>query len=168
VFDALKLLRQGPASLALQTRKGQDIINDVALPPQPHQLAKYDRFRQQHQRWRPRRTCCGTYNCYGHVFAARRTAIYEDNEVSKILADDGYKKINHATAHVGDIAIYRAKHGFVHAAQIVEIERPDPVTQLRPIWALSKWDDGSGEDCHLLNDVPFFHDGEIEIWTDRN
>lgn len=168
MFDSLKLLRTGPATLALQTRKGQNVANEVALPPEPHQIRKYEILRAKRPQWRHRRGSCGTYNCFGHVFAARRTAIYEDKEVDKILADDGYKRVTHATAHVGDVAVYRNRHGFAHAAQVIEIGPAAPGTQLRPIWALSKWDDGCGEDSHLLHDVPVAYDGDIEIWTDRN
>ena len=168
MFDNLKLLRTGPSKLALQTRKGHNIENEVALPPEAHQLRKYDALRQKHIRWWNRRGACGTYNCYGHIFAARRTAIYEDKEVTQILSDDGYARVSHAVVAIGDVALYRAAYGLVHAAQIVEVGEADPMTRLRPIWALSKWDDGCGEDCHLLSDVPFAYDGEIEIWTDRN
>ena len=172
MFEELKLKSIPPTELALEIRIGRPIPNEIALPPAQHQLDKYRNMRAKHPNWVHRRAACGTYNCYGHNFASRRTAIYDDEKdtvLKMILEDDRYVRIALRDAVPGDLALYRAEStGVVHIGQIVEVGTPDGQTRLSPIWVISKWDDGTGEDRHLIHDVPFRFDGEIEIWTDRH
>jgi hypothetical protein len=166
MFEELRLIGGGDRQLPLATKGGTQIANSVAPAPEARHLLKYKQIRQKHSSWRSRKDPCGEYNCYGMLFASRRTAIYEDVEVSRILTEDGYRQIPFANAAVDDIAVYQAFHGFVHAGRIVEVGvATEP--SLRPIIVLSKWDDTTGEDLHMIWDVPFKIDRPIEIWTDR-
>src|SRR4051812_48949784 len=104
MFEVQKLLTT-TRTLQLQTKLGHEIGNQIAPPPSARHISDYDRLRDSS--WRNRRPACGEYNCFGHVFAARRTSIYEDVEVTKILEDDGYRKLDpNESPKPEDIIIY--------------------------------------------------------------
>lgn len=157
-----------------------DVTNEIAADISDRERRIYDRFRILYgARWRHRKDACGRYNCFGHLFASRRTSIRADSEVRKIRGDDLYRDLRQGEEPVpGDIVIYSdsADKMLIHGGLITDIE-PLLDAQSRPIKAaagiplvLSKWDDKSGEDLHQIRDVPFDRAGFqllYEIWTDR-
>lgn len=166
-LDDLEFLGTPERSLRLDTRAGSPIQNAVAPdPPPPHAILKYERLREAHGRqWHRRKAPCGFYNCFGMVFASRRTAIYDETEIQRILREDGYREVSGLEAVPGDVVFYRASWGLLHAGLVLEVSVPAGLPAVR---VLSKWDDASGEDYHGHIDHPY---GEtldrIEFWTDR-
>lgn len=181
----LRLLGTRPRGLALQTRAGNDIPNEQALPPDTVALGTYARLAAQHQGWVQRRPACGIYNCAGHVFASRRTAVYETAHYDRILAEDQYTLLaDSAEPCPGDVAVYRLRttEAIIHVGIVVEIRTATDIPrgdQIRVPWILSKWNDFSGECVHESHDVPFDklkatpEEGrhskayKLEYWTDR-
>jgi len=158
-------------SISLATHEDNPVDNEVALPPDDgsrrQALALEERFEDV---WTRRKPPCGVYNCAGHVWASRRTAIYGWGEIEKILTDDGYTKIPVRECESGDLAFYDTDETWIHVGRIVrKVEGTDEGIRPSTI-VLSKWDDKSGEYIHQENDVPFredFPDYDIEYYTDR-
>lgn len=172
-FNHLLLVQPEEPSIALQTAEGNDVANTIAPTPAANKAAVYALIRNRHPNWIHRKPLCGRYNCHGMTFANRRTAIYEDVEVNRIHADDGYRVIPAAKMPVpGDVAVYRNETvGILHSAVVVKppmplVEGGAAVSETALL--LSKWGDSFGEDFHLANDyhssgMPY----TLEFWTDR-
>ena len=120
-----------------------------------------------------RKPATGVYNCFGMVFASRRTSVVDD--IESVLREDGFRQLNTGeNPMTGDLACYRAESaGLLHVAVVTRIDPiKDPSNQKLgrgPVFALSKWDDGCGEDEHNINHHAW--DPEwgiaIEFFTDR-
>jgi hypothetical protein len=173
VFEEVLLGRDKGRSIELQTHLGNRIENSVAAHPVPlHAALKFDRLVAQHREWIIRKPATGIYNCFGHVWAARRTAVYDkfDEAVLRVRADDGYRTVdwNLETPVPGDVVSYwetlSSYSGCVHVARVVSLRERKKLPPV--IYALSKWDDVCGEVIHEVNDVPF-EKIQIEYWTDR-
>jgi hypothetical protein len=184
VFGGLLIGSAAGSAMCLQTRAGRDVVHQQAANVGPREINIYQLFRAKFgAHWEPRKPACGVYNCFGHVFADRRTAIYDesDTEIAKIIADDGYRRIGQdERPQLDDIALYRQRdtRTLLHAARIVRKTTLNPLLITRiplPVWpheyyAVSKWSDATGEDIHRIDDIPYAQQGfdiEIEIWTDR-
>ena len=170
MFEEEILLGDTQRSIALETRKGRSIRNVVAPEPGEQAHRKYAVIRKKFgQTWTNRTEPCGGYNCYGMVFATRRTAIYEDDQIPDILADDGYRQIHENEVRPGDIVLYRdGGLGLLHVALVLRHKEgvgPTPVP-----FALSKWNDISGEDEHNVGHHIWpkpEYDVVVEFWTER-
>lgn len=130
----------------------------------------YKRLLSKHGRWTPRRPPSGEYNCAGHVWASRRTCIYEESEYRKILDDDGYRRVTEPMPD--DLAIYVDEAaGILHIGRIVELTPGIAEGSPRIPLVVSKWSDWTGEVCHLVTDHNFDNaqgfDVSVEYWTDR-
>jgi hypothetical protein len=135
--------RQG---IILQTRAGHDVANSQSCEPDATIRARYEGLRRKHFAWLGRKPACGLYNCFGLVWASRRTAIYEESDISKILTDDGYRQLMaDSELRPGDVVLYRYPGNTLHAAMVVELKSLD--TSTIP-WVLSKWGPVFGEDLH--------------------
>lgn len=174
MFEEVLLGREKARSIELQTRLGNRIENSVAMEPIPdHAARKFDRLVEKHPRWMIRKSAIGFYNCFGHIWASRRTAVYDqfDEAVLRVRDDDGYRKVDweKETPVSGDVVTYWEKvdpySGCVHVARVVQF-RAREKTLPPEIFALSKWDDVCGEVLHEVNDVPF-EGMRMEYWTDR-
>ncbi|MBN1591187.1 MAG: hypothetical protein JW888_16865 [Pirellulales bacterium] len=127
--------------------------------------------------WTRRKPAVGGYNCAGHVWASRRTAILETEHWKTILRDDGYRRLaGTEEPHVGDLILYvdkaddKADDDYLHVAQIVELREGVTATSPQVPWVLSKWDSTSGEAIHNAYDVPYGRQEftiDREYWTDR-
>lgn len=173
MFEFIKLIGSPKRELLLDTRQGNPIKNEIALPPSDLSLEREQLlFKRYGVRWQVRCQPSGIYNCAGHVWASRRTAIYEELEWTKILTEDEYRKLNMTEIpKPGDLALYHSEDvGFIHCGQVISIE-PGLTAGGSPIpKILSKWDDASGEYIHFASDVPFkdkIPDFKLEYWTDR-
>jgi hypothetical protein len=155
--------RQG---IILQTRACNYLANSQSCEPDATIRARYDRLRRKHFAWVSRKPACGVYNCFGLVWASRRTALYEESDISKILTDDGYRQlVADSELRPGDVVLYRYPGNTLHAALVVELKPLD--TSTIP-WVLSKWGPVFGEDLHAFLDVPRDLEGcMVEFWTDR-
>jgi len=170
VFEEVLLAGGGERRIAVETRCGRPITNVIEAEPGDRERRLYDARRKKYgERWSNRKPACGGYNCFGMVFASRRTAILgaedADAEIDDILGDDGYRPITEAEAGVGDLVLYKDMSiGLLHAARITH--RGD----LKALFALSKWDSTSGEDEHHIQHHCWTDAGfkvELRFWTDR-
>lgn len=157
--------------ISLATHEDNPVDNEIALPPDDgsrrQALALEEQFEDV---WTRRKPPCGAYNCAGHVWASRRTAIYRWSEIEKILTDDGYTKISVQECKPGDLAFYHTGETWIHVGRIVgRLDSTDKGIRSSTM-VLSKWDDKSGEYIHQENDVPFredFPQYDIAYYTDR-
>lgn len=167
MFEEEILLGHTERSIALETRRNRRIANMMELDPTEQALTTYSLIRKKYGlSWRHRKDACGVYNCYGMVFAARRTSIFEDDQIPHILNDDGYRQVNEPEVRAGDIVFYRdAKTGTLfHVALILgRLESAG----LSVLWALSKWNSTSGEDEHNVMHHCFGDGASLQYWTDR-
>jgi len=170
MLEIARLIGTPPTEIILQTRAGHCVKNSQSCDPDARILARYDMIRRPHSAWVNRKPACGVYNCFGLVWASRRTAIYEEQSILQILEEDGYRKLRmYEQTMQGDIVLYFRFSGEIrdtyHAAMILETEqrRPNKVPLV-----LSKWNDACGEDIHEITDVPSsLKKCATEIWTDR-
>lgn len=179
MFDHL-LLQQPARQLALQAVNGRDIANTVMPAATPADVRKFELLlevaRKRFHQWEVRKPATGGYNCAGHVFANRRTAIFEgkggesfEDHVRHILKWDGYRPTDQPL--VGDVVLYwmdRRRTALLHVAVVSEVRRLHGGIGAGSPHVLSKWDGGSGECLHHFRQVPanFGEDYEVEYWTD--
>ncbi len=170
MFEAQRLLGNSDKGIALQTRTGRDIRNSLGLELTEHHYRRYELLLKKHgHNWQRRKPPAGGYNCAGHVWASRRTCIYEESDWRMILSDDGFRKT--LEPFPDDLVIYIEKEsGILHIGRVVELKGGVTEESRRIPWVVSKWDDRSGEVFHFDKDHPFRSFGfdvTIEYWTDR-
>lgn len=178
MFESLFILGPTERSIVVETRKGSRIRNFIAPEPEHQHRQSYRLLLKKHgKHWIERKAPTGVYNCTGHVWASRRTALSEEKEWWLILDEDGYRRLAEGESPVpDDLVLYLAQpeREIMHVARIVEV-RPGVAAGSPGIpWAVSKWDAKSGEVMHSAYDVPYeaqygsrgFKLG-IEFWSDR-
>jgi hypothetical protein len=167
MFELARLVGTPPDKIILQTRERNYVANSQSCEPDATIRARYDGLRRKHFAWLNRKPACGVYNCFGLVWASRRTAIYEENDISQILSDDGYRQlVTDSQLRPGDVVLYRYPGNTLHAAMVIELK---PLGSSTVPWVLSKWGPVFGEDLHAFLDVPKnLKDCMIEFWTDRS
>jgi hypothetical protein len=137
-LEEVPLLGDHPRSVALETRRNRKIDNVIAPESGPRGDLAYARIVSKYgQLWINRKPACGMYNCFGLVFASRRTAIYnEKSEVAHILKDDEYRPVaRRSDLRVGDVVLYRVGDDYVHSARVTKVETANELTSvyaLRP------------------------------------
>jgi hypothetical protein len=166
----LQRLQGHEEGIALQTRTGRDIRNSLGLQLTEQHIRRYDGLLSKYGRnWEQRRSPSGSYNCAGHVWASRRTCIYEESDWRMILLEDGYRLTRNPVAD--DLVVYVERdQGILHVARVLEVRTGLTDESPRIPWAVSKWSDVSGEACHSVYDHPYRDFGffvTIEFWTDR-
>ena len=167
MFERARLIGSPEKTIVVQTRKGTSISNAQAPIPDDASRRTYRLLRRQNRTWQSRKPATGIYNCYGHVWTARRTAIYNIDQIDVILREDGYRQLNESqTPMEGDLALYRNNRlGIIHAGEVVRVLSAGSLIS----WSiLSKWNDTSGEDIHKPEAVPNSYEPyQLEYWTDR-
>lgn len=155
-----------PRSLPLSTKEGSYIPNVRRLedPPEMRHGA-IQMFTTQHGNARLR-SSSSTYNCVGHVFAARRTWV-ESDHLPMILEKDGYSRVDDPQKlWVGDVVVYENAAGEItHVGQVVEIQK-SVHDGSHSVVILSKWG-VYGEYLHELSDVPLLLGTPKTFWTER-
>jgi hypothetical protein len=174
LFQGAKLLGSPRNDLPLATRKGNDIPNEIIPPPDEAECRKLDAFIKQYgAQWEQRKPHMGVYNCAGHVWASRRTAILDEDAVWLILRDDGYRVLRTGESPMqGDLVLYwhrpaSGKDLWLHVGMVCEIRILGTV---RIPWIISKWGATAGEWLHRCDDVPYDKQGfttRVEFRTDR-
>jgi hypothetical protein len=101
------------------------------------------------------------YNCHGLTFASRRTAILPDAEVSKILKEDGYQRIDVRDVLPGDVAVYHDAQGGIDHSGIV-FTRPSDSLGIPMI--VSKWGVIGPEVYHSATVVPEYAIADIRYY----
>jgi hypothetical protein len=159
--ERVESLRDLRWSIPLATHFGTDIVNETSIHELKLSLDRQETESSFERRWKRVREPIAGYNCFGQVFANRRTAIYDDENVGLIeliLAEDGFRRIpDEEEFDCGDVVLYYDDLGAVHAGRIVrfaKIERVisfDGAAPQRDIpVVLSKFDDVSGEYEHPI------------------
>jgi len=170
MLEMARLVGTPPKGIILQTRAGRYVENSQSCEPDARIRDCYNLFRRNHFAWVNRKPACGVYNCFGLVWASRRTALYKESDIASILTDDGYRRlVSDENPQPGDIVLYLHPsdntRNTLHASMVVELKQLGTSTIE---WVLSKWNDAFGEDIHALRDVPeHFGDCQVEFWTDR-
>lgn len=170
MFELERFRGSGDQGIALQTRTGRDIRNSLGVALSEIHLRRYEALMTKHGRnWQQRRVPSGDYNCAGHVWASRRTCIYEEADWRMILAEDGYRATQEPVSD--DLIVYvESEQGILHIGRVVELRQGVSQESRRIPWVVSKWSDVSGEVCHFEHDHPYEEFGfvvSIEYWTDR-
>ena len=93
MFEAERLLGDTTRAIVVQTRLGTPIVNEITVDPIPRQIEQFRELLDKHRRWEMRKPPTGGYNCAGHVWASRRTAVCDELDIQtlRILEDDGYR-----------------------------------------------------------------------------
>lgn len=153
-----------PSKLALQTRKGNDIANETRLEANDVKRREGVRIIQGLRPNVVLRSATQVYNCFGLVFASRRTCVnYEDDSsIQRILVDDEYRHINVVECRVGDVVVYRNDEGEITHVGLVAAEP----SVGRDMLVLSQWG-AMGEYLHELGDVLEVYGTPAEFWTTR-
>ncbi|MGM0489891.1 MAG: hypothetical protein ACQESR_24440 [Planctomycetota bacterium] len=171
MFELERLQGTGDHGIALQTRTGRDITNSVGVELSELHLRRYEALLKRcGQNWRKRRIPSGEYNCAGHVWASRRTCIYEEEDWRMIFREDGFRITEEPVPD--DLVVYigRENEGILHIGRVVELREGMTQESPRIAWVVSKWSDVTGEVFHFEHDHPFKAFGfivSIEYWTDR-
>jgi hypothetical protein len=144
----------GTWSIALATHFDTAVKNettDPALALSGVRAKREDAFRAKYA---VRRPPVAGYNCFGHIFALRRTALYDfDTSVLEtILDEDGYGEVHEAA--VGDVVVYfDTKLQPFHAGRVVRFDRLFVGLASNEVAiVLSKFDDVSGEYEHKIDE----------------
>lgn len=158
--NRLQLLRSNTWEIALATHLEYDVPNKTCDPNVSLTQRRAGTEQGYRDAFTERKGPLAGYNCYGHVLASRRTALYpnEGADIIRILFEDGYLEIDESQAALGDVVLYYDESGPNHIARVVRID----TTQLGlvandegavdiPI-VRSKFDDVSGEYEHNLAD----------------
>lgn len=139
--------------IAVATHLGSDIPNETGpqdLKPSGTTLQRDQRFAGFYVRHRPP---IHGYNCYGLVFAGRRTGLFDELDIEQILCEDGFEMVADADAAVGDVVLYRDTRGeHLHAAPILRFDRLLSTGDTQVPIVLSKFDSTSGEFEHRIDD----------------
>jgi hypothetical protein len=175
MFELLRLTGFEEGGITLETRLRNRVDNSQAAEPDEHAVRKFRYLLSLHRGWELRKAPCGIYNCFGHVWAARRTAIYEESGVETILRDDGYRALNSSeNPRQGDLALYcdSVRGSLLHVGIVCELRglvaSDGTSVGIAAPWILSKLNDVSGEVLHHSKDVPYGKGNfELEFWTDR-
>lgn len=174
MFEEARILGAGERSIVVQTRMGTNISNVIEPEPGFQQRQFYRALLQKYgQNWEERKPATGGYNCAGHIWASRRTALLDPAEWRVILREDGYRRLSNGERKApGDLVLYveQGSHEILHVGTILRL-RPGVAQNAGQIpWVLSKWDSKSGEVIHNAYEVPYEAQGipfRIEWWSDR-
>jgi hypothetical protein len=174
MFEETRLLRSPERTIVVQTRTGKNVKNLVEAEPGFRELRRYRAIVKKYG-WVERKPAVGVYNCAGHVWASRRTAILEPDQWRLILREDGYRPLSPgAGPSPGDLALYvdRENDDLLHVAEVLALRTGiGPETPKKP-WLLSKLDSTAGEVMHYESDlVKYYTDLGFQVavhyWTDR-
>jgi hypothetical protein len=137
------------SQLRLDTRSENQVANEINREPvrfgDTLQVAD---FRRQypnaiHRPIGPSRK----YNCHGMTFAARRTWIWQADEIAKIIRDDEYEIVGFNEVLPGDVAVYYQDGDAEHSGIVVRVDRQGVVI-------LSKWGP-CHEVVHRVSECPY-------------
>lgn len=156
-------------AIKLATKKGRWIRNVRRKERAPEALRAAVSFIRRDFPALTLRSISATYNCFGMVFACRRTCIIDENEVLKILEDDGYIKVSSRSAvEIGDIIIYRqVPPGEIRHVGVITERLPSAVAGGEPSFmVLSQWG-ADGEWVHPEGIIRSLLGNEREFYSER-
>ena len=156
------------ASILLSTKKRRWIRNVRMQERLPEAMRVAERIWHAKCPGITTRSLSATYNCFGMVFASRRTWIMGPEELDQILNDDGYRRVNHrGEIMTGDIIVYRHRPNdeITHVGVIVDIDFQPDIADLK-LTVMSQWG-RDGEYIHLETNVPKEYGQHREYYTER-
>jgi hypothetical protein len=141
--------------LKLQTSERNDIENEQCGSLSSTQYSQVSLFEKDYSEALFKGQLTPIYNCHGLTFASKRTGIFPDSEIEKILVDDKYIEIK-AEKDVlpGDIVIYYDENGISHSGMVIQVDLPRTDFDLIRIMILSKWGRHK-EVIHNVNYSPY-------------
>ncbi len=170
IFNGPKIgAESDPNSLQIQTLRKKHIPNllrktkDPRLMPATHDLIA-SLF--------PESTAISSltdYNCYGLVFASRRTCVLDYAAVDQILEEDGYKSLpwDPSAWQPGDIVLYRRPDSSnIEHVGIIACITPDLSSGNFKIDVLSAWGE-DGEYRHPIDKVPEAYGSASDVVSRR-
>lgn len=168
MFEHLRILESPERSIVVQTHVGRNIENVVAEPGGERALRKFEVLKKRFGMfWEMRKDATGTYNCAGHVWASRRTAILNPEDWKTILKDDGYRPVeSDEFPATGDLVIYSDETGYVHVGEVhlrMGLTHNSPAVP----WVLSKLDSVLPEVLHHVEHPAIEPPFTRQFWTDR-
>jgi hypothetical protein len=169
MFEFIEFIGSVESKIEVQTKKGTPIDNTQSPNPDAKTIMFFNDLVGKHPRWVLRKEACGLYNCAGHIWASRRTSIYDQKYYELIIAEDKYRTLvaDEKPKH-GDIALYKCGSSILHVGMVSEIRFIDSSDNLGIPWILSKLNDGYGEILHHYCDVPWKdNDYQVSFLTER-
>src|SRR5450432_3451489 len=101
--------------LKLQTCERNDIDNEQCFTLSKFEVSQATSFETDYVLATFKSEMTPIYNCHGFTFASKRTGIYSDSEIEKILNDDKYIEIKtEKDVLPGDVIIYYNESGISH------------------------------------------------------
>ena len=150
-------------TIPLSTHIGTDIKNETCSPSveMGERRKAIEEKMSVKLKYRQVRPPIAGYNCFGLVFALRRTAIY-DFDIDRIVSEDGYCRVDDPNEiHTGDVVLYRDDNVPIHVALVTHREDVliwDGSSGGSQAWkVVSKFDDCSGEYEHRIDDFRWNH-----------
>ena len=139
--------------LQLATTMENPIDNEQVLEISPFEFGLCQQFDEQYGDTIKRRGLPSPiYNCHGLTFASRRTGVFENTVLERILEDDRYEEIESRSVLPGDIILYYGDDGDIeHSGIVLE---PPTLENLNVPRVVSKWGKYS-EIIHLANNCPY-------------
>lgn len=126
--------------LNLHTAERNDIENEQFKFISKFELSMISSFENDYSLAKFKGEPTAIYNCHGMTFACKRTGIFSDSEIEKILKDDKYIEIkDEKDVMAGDIIIYYNESGITHSGIVIGIEKGQSVNDLTSVTVLSKW-----------------------------
>ena len=151
--------------IALSTSKNRPIPNSRRQERPPEAMRAAMEITLNGGADRKLRSLSSTYNCFGMVFANRRTCI-EPDAIPDILEDDGYVAIDSpAAVSPGDIVIYERSGEISHVAVVIS-NNPNCADGSSSIMVLSQWG-SDGEYFHDHSDVPPLLGRPAKFYSER-
>ena len=130
--------------IILHTRNRLEIENEQCLILSPFEKnygAELERKYGSLPGFSFRTGASGIYNCFGLVFASRRTCIHQSTEIRKIIEDDGYREIPREEVKPGDIILYYTEAGddIQHSAIVIVEPREENLWVPMVLSKIGKW-----------------------------
>jgi len=140
--------------IELRTRQNNPISNEQFTGHLPYKdIADNIEFMRTYLNCCYRTEPTGIYNCHGLTFASRRTRIYDNTDLRRILFEDGYFPVNDDSIYPGDIILYVNRKGdIIHSGFVLNVNK---IGDIKIPMVLSKWGNGS-EVCHAFNNCPYY------------
>ncbi len=115
------------------------------------------------------------YNCFGHLWASRRTCIPDQPACDIVLEDDGFRALRQGEdVQPGDIVLYwMGSVGLLHVAEVMWNHSDEQNSVGSNPWVLSKLDAFGPEIYHHLSDTTYHrhqaqYELRVEIRTERD
>ena len=145
------------SSIAVQTRRGNDVENHQGVSISRNDLAAVESLKRRYPSAKVRSSPSPVYNCHGLTLASRRTRIPESGEIPRILTEDNYIEVGAEDVLAGDIVTYVRDGDPRHSGIVVELRKLG--SSSIPI-VVSKWGPGF-EAVHPLRECPYTRDTAI-------